>query len=68
MTAAKLRLAVASMNQPETRIGDLYAELGITLRMRRSIRPKLRKATIRRFGRSDRRAQEYGGRPGDQPV
>jgi len=23
---------------------------------------------IRRFGRSDRSAQEYGGRPGDQPA
>ena len=31
MTPSKLRLAVASMNQPETRIGDLCAELGITL-------------------------------------
>jgi Resolvase, N terminal domain len=40
MAPSKLRLAVASMNQPETRIGDLCAELGITLRMRRSIRPK----------------------------
>jgi hypothetical protein len=39
MAPSKLRLAVASMNQPETRIGDLCAELGITLRMRRSIRP-----------------------------
>jgi Resolvase, N terminal domain len=34
MAPSKLRLAVASMNQPETRIGDLCAELGITLRMR----------------------------------
>jgi hypothetical protein len=39
MTPSKLRLAVASMNQPETRIGDLCAELGITHWMRRSIRP-----------------------------
>jgi len=39
MAPSKLRLAVASMNQPETRIGKLCAELGITLRMRRSIRP-----------------------------
>ena len=30
MTPAKLRLAMASMNTPETRIGDLCAELGIT--------------------------------------
>jgi Resolvase, N terminal domain len=42
MAPSKLRLAVASMNQPETRIGDLCAELGITLRVRRSIRPTLR--------------------------
>jgi DNA invertase Pin-like site-specific DNA recombinase len=40
MAPSKLRMAVASMNQPETRIGDLCAEHGITLRMRRSIRPK----------------------------
>ena len=39
MAPSKLRLAVASMNQPETRIGDLCAEPGITLRMGRSIRP-----------------------------
>src|SRR5271157_197743 len=30
MTAAKLRLAVASMGQKETKVGDLCAELGIT--------------------------------------
>ena len=36
----KLSLAVASMNKHETRIGDRYAELGITFRMRRSIIPK----------------------------
>jgi len=30
MTAAKLRLAMASMGQPETKIGDLCEELGIT--------------------------------------
>jgi hypothetical protein len=35
MAPSKLRLAVASMNQPETNIGDLCAEPGITLRMRR---------------------------------
>ncbi len=40
MTPSKLRLVVASINQSETRIGDLCAELGITLWMRRSIRPK----------------------------
>ena len=37
MTAAKLRLAMAAMGQPETKVGELCAELGITLRMRRSI-------------------------------
>ncbi len=30
MTAAKLRLAVASMRQPESCVGALCAELGIT--------------------------------------
>ncbi len=50
MALSKLRLAVASMNQPETRIGDLCAELGITLRMRRSIRPTRKATTVRRFG------------------
>ena len=30
MTAAKLRLAMASMGKPETKVGDLCAELGIT--------------------------------------
>lgn len=30
MTAAKLRLAMASMGQKETKVGDLCAELGIT--------------------------------------
>jgi DNA invertase Pin-like site-specific DNA recombinase len=30
MTAAKLRLAMAAMGKPETRIGELCAELGIT--------------------------------------
>ena len=30
MTAAKLRLAMAAMGQPETRVGALCAELGIT--------------------------------------
>jgi len=39
MAPSKLRMAVASMNQPETRIGDLCAELGFTLWMRRSIQP-----------------------------
>lgn len=30
MTAAKLRLAMAAMGQPETQVGDLCQELGIT--------------------------------------
>jgi DNA invertase Pin-like site-specific DNA recombinase len=30
MTAARLRLAMAAMGQPETKVGDLCAELGIT--------------------------------------
>ena len=30
MTAAKLRLAMASMGEPETKVGELCAELGIT--------------------------------------
>ena len=30
MTPAKLRLATASMGQPDTKVGDLCTELGIT--------------------------------------
>ena len=30
MTAAKLRLAQAAMGNPETRVGELCAELGVT--------------------------------------
>ena len=30
MTPAKLRLAMASMGQPETKVGDLCNELGVT--------------------------------------
>jgi hypothetical protein len=30
MTPAKLRLAAASMGQPDTKVGELCAELGIT--------------------------------------
>lgn len=30
MTAAKLRLAQAAMGQPETKVGELCAELGVT--------------------------------------
>ncbi len=47
MAPAKLRLAVSSTNQPETRIGDLCAELGITLRMRRSIRRRSHRRALR---------------------
>jgi DNA invertase Pin-like site-specific DNA recombinase len=32
MTAAKLRLAMAAMGQPETKVGDLCQELGVTRR------------------------------------
>jgi DNA invertase Pin-like site-specific DNA recombinase len=39
MAPSKLRPAVASKNQPGTRMGDMCAELGITLRMRRSLQP-----------------------------
>jgi hypothetical protein len=56
MAPSKLRLAVASMNQPRTRMGDLCAELGITLRMRRSIRRALTDAMAQlvRLGRRKR--------------
>ena len=30
MTAAKLRLAMAAMGKPETKVGELCLELGIT--------------------------------------
>jgi DNA-binding MarR family transcriptional regulator len=30
MTAAKLRLAMAAMGKPETKVGELCRELGIT--------------------------------------
>lgn len=30
MTSAKLRLAMAAMGQPETKVGELCRELGIT--------------------------------------
>jgi Resolvase, N terminal domain len=47
MAPSKLSMAVASMNQPETRIGDLCAEFGITLRMRRSITRRSHRSTLR---------------------
>ena len=41
MTAAKLRLAMAAMGQPETKVGDLCRELGITRQtLYRHISPK----------------------------
>ena len=41
MTAAKLRLAMAAMGQPETKVGDLCVELGITRQtLYRCISPK----------------------------
>jgi len=41
MTAAKLRLAMAAMGQPETKVGDLCQELGITRQtLYRHISPK----------------------------
>ena len=41
MTAAKLRLAMAAMGQPETTVGDLCQELGITRQtLYRHISPK----------------------------
>ena len=41
MTPAKLRLAMAAMGQPETKVGDLCAELGITRQtLYRCISPK----------------------------
>jgi len=41
MTPAKLRLAMASMGQPNTKVGDLCAELGITRQtLYRHVSPK----------------------------
>ena len=41
MTAAKLRLAMASMGQPETRVGELCAEMNITRQtLYRHVSPK----------------------------
>lgn len=41
MTAAKLRLAVAAMGQPETTVGDLCKEIGITRQtLYRHVSPK----------------------------
>jgi len=41
MTAAKLRLAMAAMGQPETKVGDLCEELGIARQtLYRHVSPK----------------------------
>jgi DNA invertase Pin-like site-specific DNA recombinase len=41
MTATKLRLAMASMGQPETKVGDLCEELGVTRQtLYRHVSPK----------------------------
>ena len=41
MTAAKLRLAMAAMGQPETIVGDLCKELGVTRQtLYRHVSPK----------------------------
>jgi hypothetical protein len=41
MTAAKLRLAMAAMGQPETEVGDLCEELGVTRQtLYRHVSPK----------------------------
>ena len=41
MTAAKLRLVMAAMGQPETRVSDLCQELGITRQtLYRHVSPK----------------------------
>lgn len=42
MTAAKLRLAMAAVGQPETKVGDLCKELGITRQtLCRHVSPKV---------------------------
>jgi len=54
MTAAKLRLVMAAMGQPETKVGDLCQELGITRQtLYRHISPKgaLRPDGEKLFGR-----------------
>lgn len=55
MTRAKLRLAMAAMGKPETKVGDLCAELGITRQtLYRHVAPD---GTIRPDGRKLMRAQ-----------
>ncbi|WP_442319982.1 recombinase family protein [Arthrobacter glacialis] len=39
MTAAKVRLAMAAMGQPETKVGDLCIELGITRKLSTATSP-----------------------------
>ena len=56
MTPAKLRLAMASMGKPETKVGDLCAELGVT---RQTLyRPVAPDGTIRPDGQKLLRAKE----------
>ena len=55
MTAAKLRLAMVAMGQPETKVGDLCQELGITRQtLYRHISPKgeLRPDGVKLLGRA----------------
>lgn len=57
MTPAKLRLAAASMGQPDTNVGDLCAELGITRQaLYRYVSPtgELRADVVRLLTRSSR--------------
>lgn len=57
MTSAKLRLPQAAMGQPETKVGDLCAELGITRQTlyhhvdpRAALRPDGEKLLARKSG------------------
>ncbi len=55
MTIAKLRLAMVAMGQPETKVGDLCQELGITRQtLYRHISPKgeLRPDGVKLLGRA----------------
>ena len=58
MTAAKLRLAMASMGKPETRVGELCAELGVSRQtLYRHVDPKgnLRPDGLKLLGSSGKR-------------
>ena len=57
MTAAKLRLAQAAMGQPETKVGELCAELGVTRQtLYRHVTPKgdLRGDGLKLLGRKSK--------------